>query len=595
MLARRLALVTAGLLAIPTATVSAQQSSPVPPVPDSHAPTVTRAEVLSGQATSRESGRFFQMSLAGAGGEVIEIESTEQALGGYSYPMLAVDLDGDGDDESLLQQIVGRKRLVVAIDEGEILWREKQPRRSYALGTLTGDLVAGEGDEVLLVVQRWKDAELRFSALGVAGQEWKLDLPIHATEMNGLVQADGDAQDELALSLRDQETGELTIGVFDGETGEQIADYVSTPAKYTEENWSSEAFVTDGPAGAADEVVFATPMVGGMLYAERINLATGVQTAFNVVPNVHLPTLYQGVDFTGDGRRDGFAETHTVAETGITSAIGVFGATDLKMTWTRAFEFDYFYFAPYLHVGDANGDSGQDLCLFSHTDEWGGEEDSMTRSESAYTCFSGASGTDLWTATRGVDIPDGSYGHTEGFAQSDVNGDGVLDPILDAYTVQCAPYPEPCTMSYSATAHSGKDGSALWTMNDSNARSFVYDLTAHDLDGAAGDDAFVDTLVDGQDVHGMFAVYNGLSRAHAWAGRIQMEGDDIYVDGVLAPDLDGDGDGEVLITVASYIGIGEPQCEVWEDYQYCWYEDYEEHAHVAAFEAAGPLLWQTEL
>lgn len=596
--ARRLAISVALLISIMPAS-QALAGQRMTGAPDHEVPTgpLTRQDVLAGRASGDQVVQLLQAQIEAAGGDAVEVASEEEALGGYAYPILALDLDGDGDDETLLEQHAGRT-YIVALDDGSILWRERGPKQSYVIGAIPGDLFSDGGQEVVLAVYRWKTGKLLLAGAGASGVRWVAGFDAYSTSLGGLVQADGDDEDELAVSTWSESTGELTINTFDGETGFQLSSLRSTPSRLLNRNMGSEGFVTDGPDGSADEAVFVTPLPAGV-YAERLSLSDGTQAAFELVADEESHTLSQGPDFTGDGKRDGYiTEFLWNVDGSISTVTGVFDAATLSTAWTQTSESSEFNFPyPPYQAGDANGDGGQDLCTFLHEDEYDPETDTFLGSSSAFTCYSGATGVQLWTASRSVTSPPDGWAHTYGWASSDLDGDGVIDPILEQESGICVEEGEyySCEYGYSATAHSGTDGSPLWSIDDPDMYYIGYDLTDSNLDGAAGHDGLETIYEGGEGTGTRFSVFNGLSLTPSWEGVVDTGAGDGYVDGAIEADLDGDGSGEVLVTADAYVGIGEPTCEVYFGEEYCWYEDYEEHAYAAAFEPGGELLWQVEL
>lgn len=566
------------------ALASDQTAGPRPPVAPS-----TRADVLAGQASPPQRFELMKASIDAAGGQAVEA-TFEEVLGGYAYPLLAVDLDGDGDEETLLQQYADRP-YVVAVDDGVLLWRQRLPKNASVVGMLPADFAPGDGHEVLLAVYRWRQNRMILSTASFQGQLWRKNMDIEWFELNGAVQADSDAQSEIAITVYGDST---TILTFDGEDGEDLAELRSTIEQRTGRRFSTEAFITDGLEGQADEAVFVTDLQVGF-HAERLRLTDGAQTAYKIVPITELPYLTQGPDYTGDGRRDGF-----IAYLGgpVSSSIGVFDPAALDVAWTQQPNADngYFSYYPTIHPGDANGDGAQDLCLQSRDDEYEDDEGPPIQSTASFRCLSGKTGVQLWTASLTVKSDPHGYAYADGWAGSDLDGDGVTDPILEAWSVSCGPEDDshPCEFSYEATAYSGRNGSVLWSFDDPDAWSSPWRLTSSNLDGSPGDDAIEDAYESpGPGLH--FSILNGLTFESAWVGTVDTPTQDAYTSWAIDPDLDGDGTHEALVTAESYVGLGDPTCEVWEGEQYCWYEDYDEHVHVAAFEPGGKRLWQMEL
>jgi hypothetical protein len=594
--ARRPALVTFSLLLalVPaTSAAAGQKRAPF------HAPGVedraaTRQEIVAGTATREQRLDLLRASIDSAGGTTLAAAEVadDDVIGGYSYPLVAADLDGNGDDEVLLEQFA-RREYVVALDDGEVMWRLQQPPKSYVIGALVGDVFSDAGEEVLIILYRWKADKVVIGGAGEHGLRWTLPLDSYHTELNGLVQADSDQQSEIAISSWDEEDGDLTIQTVDGESGMTTSSIGSTPDGLLDGSFTSDGFITDGPEGGADEAVFITALGGGY-YAERRSLEDGTQSTFDIFPDANPPEgLFQGPDYTGDGRRDAFLSVSTLVPES-SWELGVFDAGTLETAWTMDGVDPFFlFFYPPFSPGDADGDGGQDLCLFLHDDQYD-DQDNPISSTSTFRCHSGKTGTQLWESSKTVSEPENGWAHTDGLAMSDLNGDDVTDPILESFSSTCTGPEEEaeCDYSYTATAISGKNGSVLWTVDGLDSYGLAYDLTASNLDQSPGDDlvqyAYRENGV-------AFEVRNGLSLTRSWQGEFDAVGEDGYVDGALEADLDGDGTTEAFLTASSYEGIGEPECEVYEGEEYCWYEDYLEYAYAGAFETGGALLWTIAL
>ena len=580
------------LVLIPAANAAAGKQHAPFASPGTEDRAATRQDIIAGTATREQRLDLLRASIESAGGATLAAAEAadDGVIGGYSYPLVAADLDGNGDDEVLLEQFATRA-YVVALDNGEVMWRLQQPPKSYLIGAIVGDMFSDPGEEVLFVLYRWKADKVVIGAAGEQGLRWTHPLDSYHTEVNGLVQADSDEQSEIAISNWDEEDGDLTIQTIDGESGMTASSMASTPDALLDGRFTSDGFVTDGPEGAADEAVFVTPLGGGY-YAERRSLDDGTQTTFDIFPDANPPQgLFQGPDYTGDGRRDAFLSVSTLMSE--SWQLGVFDAGTLETAWTMDGVDPFFlFFYPPFSPGDADGDGGQDLCLYLHEDEYD-DQDEMLSSTSAFRCHSGKTGTQLWESSKAMSDPESGWAHTDGFATSDVNGDDVTDPILESFSSSCTgPEETECDYSYTATAVSGKDGSVLWNVDGVDNYGLAYDLTASNLDQSPGDDlvqyAYRENGV-------AFEVRNGLNLTPSWQGEFATLGEDGYVDGALEADLDGDGTTEAFLTASSYEGIGEPECEVYEGEEYCWYEDYLEYAYAAAFETGGAPLWTIEL
>lgn len=205
MYARRLAPAMALLLALmPASDAIAGDAGRAPS--RAAEPPATRADVLAGRATQDQALDLLKTSIERAGGTTVDDsiapESTPppEPLGGYVYPLLASDLDGDGDDEVVLEQWSDTDH-VLAVDDRGILWREALPDGTFLVGAFVADLIEGGAEELLLVAYRYEVPGLGFlAAAGADGFVWSAEIPTNYLEINGLVQADADALPEVAVT-----------------------------------------------------------------------------------------------------------------------------------------------------------------------------------------------------------------------------------------------------------------------------------------------------------------------------------------------------------------------------------------------------------
>ncbi|MGH2710623.1 MAG: hypothetical protein ACRDH9_05400, partial [Actinomycetota bacterium] len=524
--------------------------------------TATRADVLAGRADQEERLNLLRASIEAAGGVVVE-ESEDPtafegyALGGYAYPLIVSDLDGDGDDEVLLEQDANRN-YVVAIDDGDLAWREQLPPKSYLVGALSGDLFAEDGTEVILVLYRWNTDKTVLGGVDENGLRWTAPLDVDYSELNGLVEADTDEQAEIAITVW-SDSGSITVRTLDGETGTLLSEIRSTTDQL-DIGVAEQAFVTDGPEGQSDEAVFLTSLLGGY-YAERLSLADGSRRTMNVFPGEEIPVIYQGVDYTGDGRRDGYISDFIYNEDEtVTSTFGVFDAAALSTAWTQESEgdFPYFFIYPPYQAGDANGDGGQDLCIQNRSFGFGEPRTSTAE----VRCLAGATGAELWTISREVT---GEYSYASVQVESDLDANGVIDPVITTEAYTCSDDDYYCeTTAFEATALNGTNGAPIWSTTDPGDSAGIWGLTGSNLDGVAGDDSFGYVYDETEPPGAPFAVYTGLSRLKAWDGFIDTGNASGYVDSAIGADLDGDGTLEAVLTSDAYEPIGEPVCEVYE-------------------------------
>jgi hypothetical protein len=548
----------------------------------------TRADVLAGRASNAQELELLKSSIEAAGGTAVDDSAGMQAsegpetIGGTAYPLTAADLDGDGDEEILLRQYEN-KSFVIAADETGILWRQKLPSNSYIAGFLIEDLSASPGQDVVLVMYTWPlgpppsgSGQTSFGIVDRFGLRWTFKAAAGWLDINGAVQADGDGQSELAITLW-SDYGHPAIHTLDGESGTQVSRVRPTLEEQLPDaaDFGSQAFITDGADGQADEAVFVTS-VFGTYYAERRSLVDGTQLDYEIVQEP-APDLTQGPDYTGDGRRDAFAQF---------AGIGVFDPVTLSTRWISENPPNTGWATPY-NPGDLNGDGGAELCAALEQYTFDPDDQGPNEYGARIKCHSGADGALLWENARSVVQPTGGdYNSAWVYTnpRSDLNGDGVVDPMLFTQSERCYEGENSFTcekVSFEAVAFNGIGGAPLWTVNDTSQADMIWTLSEADLDGAAGDDFFDDNFYDEDEPS--FVVRNGLTLQNSWEGYISpgMYG---WTQGVGEADVDGDGDQEVAITAEVTGRSCHPQgCRS------------EQHTFLTIFEPGEDLLWQLEL
>jgi hypothetical protein len=425
----------------------------------------------------------------------------------------------------------------------------------------------------------------RLDVFGYDGASWSYATTMDWFELNGLVQADGDPEDEIAITIWNG-TQPVSIYVIDSTGGP--ARLVRPSLEETlARSMSSEVFVTDGPGSGPDEAVFVTPLVSGY-YAERRSLADGLQTAFDVTVNAEVPSFFQGPDYTGDGRRDAFISEYSGGPLEFAVTYGVFNAAGFATEWTQTTQEEFFYFDFPYHPGDADGDGGQDLCFDQSSYDFDDEETSSV----TVRCLSGATGTELWKASRTIT---GENAYASALTWGDLDADGVIDPILVSETYTCSEEDWWCgTTSFEATALNGANGSTIWATDDVEASDVVWDLSNANVDGTPGDDMIGYPYDEEEPPDAPFAVHSGLTLEDVWGGVIDTGENPGYVSSAMETDLDGDGSAEAIITAEAYEETDRVVCYEFFGEEFC-YNEWEEFAYVAAYEPGGEFLWQLEL
>ncbi len=572
MLVRRLTLATFAVLLIPGGASATGSPSSIER-PDS----LSRDDILAGRASQAQQRRALRASIELAGGESVEVAGAQSSgLGGYGQALIAADLDGDADEEILFEQFVGPRRYIVAADENGVLWRKKMKRGPWFAGYLIDDFAAGGGNEVLMIAHQWLGElgqRIVFGLVGRWGVLWTYEPPGPFHEINGSVQADGDERAELAITTWG-DYGNPTVVTIDGDDGTELTTLMPTlDAETAVYEPSSQALVTDGEPGQSDEAVFITSLpTGGGYFAERLRFTDGTRTDYEVIALESFGEIYQGLDYTGDGRRDAFTDGYT--------DFGVFDPISFT-SWNHEHGFGSLGYPEIPDpVGDLDGDGGEDICaVFS---DYVASPDEYEVTEHI-DCRSGKTGARLWTAAsptvRGTET---TYGWPFIATRFDLNGDEHPDPIIGAEEYSCEEQGWPCeTIRFEASAVEGKTGSALWGLTDPASESLMWSLTEGNLDDEPGDDLF-ETDYDSDRAE--FQVLNGLTMEPSWRGIVEPDSVYGHVLDWSHADVDGDGTTEAVVTAyATDRTCGNHGC-FWNT-----------NLYLAAFGGNGQLLWQTEL
>ena len=577
MLVRRLTLAIFAVVLVPGGASASSTPSGTPSPAERPGP-VSRTDILAGRASQAEQRQALQASIELAGGHSVEMVGSQRSgLGGYGQALIAADLDGDGDEEILLEQYVGPRRFVVAADDNGVLWREKIKRGPWFAGYFVDDFAGDGGNEVLMVAHHWLGLDgqkVVFGLVGESGLLWTYQPPGPYHEINGSVQADGDERAELALTTW-SDYGKPKIVALDGDAGMVLGTLrptlgIDTPALDT----YSQAFVTDGASGQRDEAVFLTSLpMGGGYFAERLRLADGTRTDYEILALESLGTIYQGLDYTGDGRRDAFADGY--------DDFGVFDPITFT-GWSHEHGLDSVSWPETPDpVGDLDADGAEDLCvvLTDFVTVAPPYEYDMT---DHIDCRSGRTGARIWTAATATVRENGdflTYAYPFVNTRHDLSGDGHPDPILGVEEVRCD---ETCeTTRFEASALDGRTGGSLWAVNDPSGRELLWKLTEGNLDAVPGDDLFE---TDEDSERADFRVLNGLTRELSWEAVVEPESDYGHVLDWSHADVDGDGDTEAVVTAyATNLRCGPRSCFG------------ETGLYLAAFGGDGGLLWQIEL
>jgi hypothetical protein len=544
-----------------------------------HPESLTREDILAGRASQAQQRRVLRTSIELAGGEAVEVAGAQSSgLGGYGQALISADLDGDADEEILFEQYVGPRRFVVAVDDRGVLWRHKIKRGPWFAGYLVDDFAAGGGNEVLVIAHQWLGEEgqrIVFGLVGRWGLIWTYEPPGPFHEINGSVEADGDERAELAITTWSDWDSPKVV-TLDGDVGEELRTLQPTLETETAAfETHSQAFVTDGVPGQRDEAVFITSLpIGGGYFAERLRLSDGTRTDYGVIALESLGEVYQGLDYSGDGRRDAFTDGY--------DDFGVFDPIAFT-SWNHEHGYGSLGYPEIPDpVGDLDGDGGEDLCAV--LSDFVGEPEPLEYEVTEHIdCRSGKTGARLWTAaTPTVRGTETTYAWPFIVTRYDLSGDGHPDPIIGAEEINCGETGWPCeTVRFEASAVEGKTGGALWRLTDPAQESLMWSLTEGNLDDVPGDDLFEP---DEESDRAEFRVLNGLTMEPSWQGVVAPHSNYGHVLDWSHADVDGDGVTEAVVTAyATFRTCGKHGC-FWNT-----------NLYLAAFGGNGQPLWQTEL
>jgi hypothetical protein len=584
MLVRRLALATFAVLLL-SGGAAATESPAAADRPDS----LSRDDILAGRASQGEQRRALRASIELAGGESVEVAGAQSSgLGGYGQALIAADLDGDEDEEILFEQFVGSRRYVLAADDNGVLWRRKIKRGPWFAGYLVDDFAAGGGNEVLMIAHQWlgeAGQRVIFGLVGRYGLLWTYEAPgapssgggpFQSTfhEINGSVQADGDDRAELAITTW-SDYGHPKVITLDGDVGEELGTL--EPSLETDNaafETYSQSFVTDGASDQSDEAVFMTSLPTGGYFAERLLLTDGTRTDYEVIALGSLGDIYQGLDYSGDGRRDAYTDGYT--------HFGVFDPVSFT-SWKHEHDYGSLGYPEIPDpVGDLDGDGGEDLCAL--LSDYVAVPDVPEYENTAHIdCRSGKTGARLWTAASPtVRNTETTYGWSFIVTRYDINGDAHPDPILGAEESVCGDQGWPCeTVRFEASAVDGKTGSGLWSLNDPARESLMWSLTEGNLDEVPGDDLFVP---DEDSDRAEFQVLNGRTMEPSWHAVVDPDSDWGRVLDWSHADVDGDGTTEAVVTAyATTRNCTARRCSP------------RTSLYLTAFSGTGQILWQVEL
>jgi hypothetical protein len=336
---------------------------------------------------------------------------------------------------------------------------------------------------------------------------------------------DGDGGEDVLVNIWEDVGGvnyKTTVIAKNGSSGEHLWQENITNAM-----WGYLAFPAgdlDGDGKGDVMVQYAEDIGGGQVkctviakrgydghhfWSEDITGPTGVTGMAAYPPKANL-----------DG--DGGDDVLVVVAAGINKTLIAKKDFDGHHLWQETFAADSLQMSPWQYTYDLNGDGRPDVVIYGKDvagNYW-------------LAAINGGTGVHLWDKTFTGPI-DGLHSSRA----NDLDGDGVMD-----YHVIY----KPTGGEFVVKTFSGRTGQQLWQETVSGA-TFADVERSGDLDGDGKADILVDFQEDlgGGQYRATFIAKKGDTGAHLWQESITGENAWIYPLG--ASDLDGDGNGDVMV------------------------------------------------
>jgi hypothetical protein len=211
-------------------------------------------------------------------------------------------------------------------------------------------------------------------------------------------------------------------------------------------------------------------------YSQTIDAIDGstAATAWTLQPEVSDIWLYPlGADVSGDGKDDLFSLDWASYTQGVRSG------ADGTPLWSKDLS-DWVVLPP---LGSVGGEVGSDFLEIGYEYLGSGLSLSLNR-------LDGATGATLFSSTYEPELPEESDSYAYAFLGGDLDGDGVLDPVIDMYVYDYVTGGETRSIGH---AESGRDATILFARD---VTGYVSTWPADGYDGGDLDGDGTDDLLE---------------------------------------------------------------------------------------------------
>ncbi|MEQ1564206.1 MAG: integrin alpha [Myxococcota bacterium] len=373
------------------------------------------------------------------------------------------------------------------------------------------------------------DAAVMWSVDGVGGLGWAVA---------ELADIDGDGAMDVLTSAPGENTSEGAAYVYSGATGTLIWRLVEPGGQ--NQGWGiADAGDTDGD-GVSD-ILSGSPRGQGPGFTYLFSGATGALLHTFASPALTLDSFGNAVAAAGDLNDDGYGDVAIGAPDDASAGFGagrVYLYSGLDHSLIRAVDgptVGGLFGSGLGPIGDVDGDGLPEVVV-------GARDDGANAAGRVYV-ISGADGSIL----RGPLEGDPTAAELGAFFVSgvgDVNADGVDDVYGGDYADGTSGYG-----SGKAYVFSGADGSRIHTFTGAAGDGLGCGRTARDMDGDGVWDIATGAYLsnDGATAAGKVLVFSGVDGALVRSFTSATPGETFGFDAVGLGDVDGDGDGDLLV------------------------------------------------